>query len=100
MTMTMTAPDIIANREPATEALDDLVDAVRQATDTATELAAIRRLREANGIMTVGVTTAEVMQVLKRRRRQGYSMQEISWMVGLSRGHCFNLMAGRKKVPV
>lgn len=89
----------IAHCEPTTEELDDLVDAVRQATDTATELAAIKALREANGIMTIGVTTTEVMQVLKRRRRQGYSMQEAAWMVGLSRGHCFNLMAGRKRVP-
>jgi hypothetical protein len=85
--------------EPTTEDLDRLVDAVRDARDDDALATALRQLREANGVMTVGTSSDYIMRLIKRRRRQGYSWQQVAWMVGLSRGHCCNLVDGRRSVP-
>lgn len=79
--------------------IDAMIDTIRQASNSPAEMEAVKALRLANGITTVGVATPEVMQVIRLRRRQGYSWQEVAWMVGLSRSHCANMVNGWRRQP-
>lgn len=74
------------------EQLDAMLERVKSHRTDAN----LQALRDANGITTTGTVTAQAVRIIKLRVRQGYSMNEIAMMVGLSRSSCFNVKAGRR----
>jgi len=83
-------------------ALDDLLDELRAATkvrpaDWPRIAACKAALRDFNGVDTVGVLTADVYLVARRRLAQGYSLAEVAAMTGLSRGTLGDIRSGRRK---
>lgn len=85
-----------------TTILDDLLDVLKaarkvQPVNEALVERLMADLRDFNGIDTVGVLTADVYQVARRRLAQGYSLADVAVMTGLARSTVGHIRSGRRK---
>lgn len=85
-----------------TAALDDLLDVLKLALKAeSVDADLVARLKadllDFNGVDTIGVLTADVYQVARKRLAQGYSLREVAWMTGLARSTVGDVRSGRRK---